>query len=142
MAMQPQQQMMPPQQGQGGPGMGQDPMAMLQQNPEMMAQLEQMAPQDREAFMMQLFQDYQGQEGIISDQQAKAEALRGTQGPQGVQTGSAGYVAGNPLGHAAAGIQKFMGNQQAQEAMAAKKELSEAKTGGVMSLADLLRSGG
>ena len=146
MAIHPQQAMqqgqMPQQGQQAQPGPGLDPMAMLQENPEMMAQLEQMAPQDREAFMMQLFQDYQGQEGIIADQQAKAEALRGTQGPQGIQTGAGGYVAGNPLGHLAAGVQQFMGNQQAQEAMQAKKDLSEARTGGVMSMADLLRSGG
>ncbi len=136
-----QMQQQPMQQGQmQQAGAGQDPMAMLQQNPEMMARLEQMAPQDREAFMRQMFQDYQGQEGIISDQQAKAEALRGAQGPEGIQTGRGGYVAGNPLGHLAAGAQQFMGNMQAKEAMEAKKALSEEMTGGLTSMADLLRT--
>ncbi len=122
------------------PGPGQDPMAMLQQNPQLMARIQQMAPQDREAFMAQLFQDYQGQESVISDEQAKAEALRGTATPQGMQTGSAGFVAANPLAHLASGIQKGMGNYQAREALEAKKALSEARTGGVSTLAELLRT--
>lgn len=135
-------QQMPPQGQLQQPGVGQDPMAMLQQNPEMMARIESMAPQDREAFMRQMFQDYQGQQGIISDEQAKAEALRGTATPEGVQTGRGGFVAANPLAHMASGAQQFMGNQQAREALEAKKALSGEKTTGLGTLAEMLRQRG
>jgi hypothetical protein len=72
-----------------------------------------------------MFDDYAGKGAIIDDQQAKAEALRGTPSAQGMQTQNAGFVAANPLGHLASGLQQGMGNYQAKQALQAKKDLSD-----------------
>lgn len=74
------------------------------------------------------FRDYAGEGSIIGDQQAQAQALRDTATPQGIQTGSAGFVAANPLSHLASGIQKGMGAYQAGQALDEKKALSELTT--------------
>lgn len=74
------------------------------------------------------FRDYEGEGLIIDDKQAQAEALRGRQTPQGINTANAGFVAASPLSHIAAGVEKFKGSRDALEALAEKEKLSALKT--------------
>lgn len=115
-----------------------NPMAMLQQDPKFAAILQKMDPEQRSQFMRQVFQDYGGQEGIIGDEQFAAEEMQGTATPQGVQVGNQ-FVAANPLAHIATAGQRIMGNIAAKKALARKEALSKDRTGGVTSIADILR---
>lgn len=74
------------------------------------------------------FRDYAGEGAIIGDQQAQAEALRGTPIAQGIHTRNAGFVASNPLSHIARAGKEIMGRMDAKKALQAKKDLSALKT--------------
>jgi hypothetical protein len=113
------------QQGGGGlpeippaPGMAPAPGAAPQQAPQQV---------DPKMGMPGMFEDFQGQAGIIDDQQAQAEKLRGGSTPQGINTG-AGFVASNPMSHIAKGVNDIRGGMAAREALQAKKDLSEKIT--------------
>ena len=114
-----------------------DPMQLqqMQQQAAMMERIRQLPPEEQQAAMMGMYQDYQGQEGVISEQLAQANALRGQGGPQGVQAGSQ-YVAASPLSHLARGVERFKGGMDANQALADKKALSEMRTKGQMDVAN------
>lgn len=131
-----QQKMMAQMQGGGGggppemppaPGMAPPPGMPPQQPPQQPTQ----QPGDPRMGMPgqnpDMFADYQGQAGVIGDQQAQAEQLRGSQMNPGMNT-NAGFVAANPLSAIATGVNKFKGAMDAADALQAKKDLSALKT--------------
>lgn len=71
------------------------------------------------------FRNWEGEGEVIADQQAQAEALRGTAMPQGMQTQNAGFVASNPMSHVATAVKQWQGRQAAKESLAAKTKLAE-----------------
>lgn len=100
----------------------QDDETMLQRR---LAQIEMITnPEEKEAALQALARDYPGR---VSDAAANAEFMGGmaTAGmPKGGVAGPASnpfsvYIAANPLEHAAAGAEKYMGHKGRREAMAA-----------------------
>lgn len=107
---------------------------MDEQMQSMMQQISTLPPEEQQAAMMRLFQDYSGQEGVMDQQLSQADALRNQQGPQGVQAGNQ-FVASNPLSHIASGIERFQGGQDRQAAIKAKQDLSAQRTQGMLDVA-------
>lgn len=70
------------------------------------------------------FTDRETQRGVISDEQARAQALMDTDMPQGIRTPS-GFVASNPLSHIATGVKQWQGREAAKEALAEKVKMGE-----------------
>jgi hypothetical protein len=135
--MQPQQGQAPQQQQGQAPQDGDQAFTqMLQSQPQIMAQMQQMPPEEQAEFMRKLYQDYTGQEGIASEQMAQADALRNEPMSKGVHTQS-GFVAANPMSGVANLMNKYQGNKDYDKAMEAKKALSQDRTGGVSGLAKM-----
>lgn len=111
---------------------------MLQ--PDIMAQLEALPPEEQEAQMQRMFRDYAGEEAIFSEQAATAKALRGKAGPEGRSHGDV-YVAANPLEHIASGIEKYRAGEDYDEAMQGMEDLSTSRSEGIRGVAELFAGG-
>jgi len=110
----------------------------LMNSPDIMAQLDAMPPDEREAQMTRMFQDYTGQSDILGEQAAAASALRGTPDAEGRQAGNV-YVAANPLEHIATAANRIKGGNDYDAAMQGMKDLSADRTAGVVGMANMQR---
>ena len=84
-------------------------------NPQMLAMLQKMSPEERGAFLKQMSQDYSGRGAAMDAQTSQAEALRDTAAPQMRGSASGYQVSSNPLEHLATGIKRYQGNKRLGE---------------------------
>lgn len=108
-------------------------------DPKVIAWLNSLPEEERQAAMQRMSQDYQGKRGAMSDQMQMAQQLRNTPSAQGRQAGRV-YTAANPLEHIASAYQQRKGSDMQEEALAAKKALSDEYGTGVQDvMAAMLR---
>lgn len=110
----------------------------MMSNPDVMAQIQAMPPEEREKYLRNLFRDYTGETEILNEQVAQADALRKTPEAKGRYTQNA-YVAANPLEHLAVGLDRYRGMRDYDKAMAGKEGMSADKTATQTQTADFMR---
>lgn len=110
------------------------------QNPNVMAQIQALPPQEQEKLLQDMFRDYMGESEILNEQVAQADALRKTETPDGRQFGNV-YVAANPLEHMAAGAKRYQGEGLYDKAMAAKEAMTADKTAAQSTIGGMVGQG-
>lgn len=110
-------------------------------DPRILQQIESMPPEERAAFMRQMYQDYSGLTASNTEAMSQADALRSQAAPQGVNAGKQ-FVAASPLSHLANVGNKFIGAKQYNDAKTAQEGLTTDRTEGLSKYADLLRTEG
>tara|TARA_R110000744_G_scaffold360576_1_gene468140 strand:+ start:1944 stop:2486 length:543 start_codon:yes stop_codon:yes gene_type:complete len=104
--------------------------------PEIMAQIEKMAPTDRKEYIDQMFRDYTGETTILTEQLNSANELRNKEGPQGRTIGN-NFFAANPLEHIASLAESYQGNKERDSARKGLGDLSSSRTAGLGKTADM-----
>jgi len=103
-------------------------------NEEMLAQLQQLPPEQRQQIMNNLFQDYMGKRDAIGDEQQLASQVMQGGSADGIRAGNQ-YVAASPLSHLSNALMKGMGGMKFMEGVDKKKELSEMYGTGLQGIA-------
>ena len=98
-----------------------------------------LSTEDQEAFMRKLLADFGGEEGMIDQQHAMAEELRGTEMPTGTQ-GDRVYTAAHPLQHLSAGLDRYRGVREGQQATVAAGKLTDKRAAAQREMAEALMS--
>lgn len=98
-------------------------------NPNFIAQVEGMEPAAKEEYIDNLYRSYTGEEGLINEELATADALRSREGPQMRSAGDV-TIAANPLEHLAKGLGDYKANGMRDDARAAQEQLNAARQSG------------
>ena len=97
---------------------------------EQMNYINGLPPNEQEAAIQALTQDYEGKRGTLGDEMANAQQAMGAAAPEGRQAGGV-YTAANPLEHLASGLRKREGRDNYDTALSASKELNDQYGNGV-----------
>lgn len=96
-------------------------------------------PEEQAALARQMYQDYQGQGDINAQAMSQADALRNQPMREGVTAGDQ-FHAASPMSGIAKGINTYRGNRDYNAAQAKQQALSDDRSAGQQSIAQMLMS--
>ena len=94
---------------------------------QLKAMLANMSDEELDEYLSLMTQDYEGENVIMDEQMASANALRDMATPEG-RTAGGMYHAANPLEHLATGLGRGMGSLQERDVNKGRRELGDDKS--------------